>query len=54
MMKKFQRAGSLCMQYNRTGEDGQELRRQILEELLGKCVEKASSYCSKHDVHDRF
>lgn len=39
MMKKFQRAGSLCMRYNQTGEDEQELRRQILEELLGKCGE---------------
>ena len=39
MMKKFQRAGSLCMQYNRTREDEQELRRRILEELLGKCGE---------------
>ena len=39
MMKKFQKAGSLCMRYNQTGEEEQELRRRILEELLGKCGE---------------
>lgn len=38
-MKKFQRAGSLCMRYNQTGEEEQELRRKILEEFFGKCGE---------------
>lgn len=37
MMKRFQRAGSLCAQYNNTGEDEKQKRRAILDELLGKC-----------------
>lgn len=36
MMKRFQRAGDLTMQYNRTSEGQQEIRRNILAQLLGK------------------
>lgn len=37
MMKRFQRAASLCMEYNQTGEDQPEERQRILDRLLGKC-----------------
>lgn len=37
MMRRFQRASSLCARYNNTGEDEQQKRHEILDELLGKC-----------------
>lgn len=36
MMKRFQRAAGLCMDYNNTREDQPDARRRLLEQLLGK------------------
>ena len=37
MMARFQRAASLCLQYNQTDENQADTRRQILDKLLGRC-----------------